>query len=94
MHIYTRFNDRSLSAIDKKWRDESSFCLTAQVRTLLRCHHVRTLRFRNFFELRLKATLEHAIKAVEVDVDDRCDVERQQLRETQTADDCDAKRLT
>src|SRR5262249_19707809 len=63
---------------------------------ILRCHHLRTLagRFlRLLFELRLEPTLEQAIEAVEVYVDDRRDVERKQLREDQSADHRDAERL-
>src|SRR6266699_878570 len=45
------------------------------------------------FELRLQAAAQPAIDAVEVEIDHRGDVEREQLREAQPADHRDAERL-
>ena len=42
---------------------------------------------------RIETALEHAVDLVEIDVDDRRDVQREQLRHKQTADHCDAERL-
>ena len=47
----------------------------------------------HLLELRFEPALEHAVDAVEIDVDDRRDVERQQLRQAQAADHRDAERL-
>src|SRR5215472_9741718 len=44
-------------------------------------------------QLRLEAQLEQAVDPVEVDVHDRRDEQRQQLRYAQAADDRDAERL-
>src|SRR6266516_3611486 len=45
------------------------------------------------FELRLQAAAQPAIDAVEVEIDHRGDVEREQLGEAQPADHRDAERL-
>src|SRR5262245_39104526 len=45
-------------------------------------------------QLRLQPILEHAVDTVEIDVDDRRDVERQELRQQQPANHGDAERLT
>jgi len=37
--------------------------------------------------------LDQAVEPVEIEIDDRGDVKRQQLRDQQSADDRDAKRL-
>src|SRR5262249_56788756 len=51
-------------------------------------------RFRHLAQLRLEPVLEHAVDAVEIDIDDRRDEKRQQLRQNETADHGDAERLT
>src|SRR5580765_5414750 len=43
--------------------------------------------------LRLPARIEPGLQTLEVDVDDRCDVEREDLRDDQPANDGEAKRL-
>src|SRR3954463_12473089 len=47
----------------------------------------------DLLQLWLEAALQDAVDAVEIEVDDRRDVEREQLRHAQAADDCDAERL-
>ena len=47
----------------------------------------------DFLELRLEAALEHPVDTVEIEIDDRRDVERQELRDAQPADHRDAKWL-
>ena len=49
---------------------------------------------RNLSELRLEPVLEHPVDAVEIDVHDRRDEERQELRQDQAADHRDTERLT
>src|SRR2546429_288903 len=43
--------------------------------------------------LRLEPIFQHAVETVEVDVDDRRDIERQKLRQDEPADHGDADRL-
>src|SRR6476646_532087 len=46
---------------------------------LFRRHRRR--RLRHFLELRLDAAFDHPVEAVEIEIDDRRDVQRQQLRQ-------------
>src|SRR6476660_7890994 len=46
---------------------------------LFRRHRRR--RLRHFLELRLDAAFDHLVEAVEIEIDDRRDVQRQQLRQ-------------
>src|SRR6516162_8419616 len=48
---------------------------------------------RHLSQLRLEPVLEHAVDAVEIDIDDRRDEKRQQLRQNEPADHGDAERL-
>src|SRR5262249_30642877 len=50
-------------------------------------------RLLDFSELRLEATLQHPVEAVEIEVNHRRDVERQELRHHKTADHRHAERL-
>ena len=47
----------------------------------------------HFLELRLEATPQPAVEPIKIDIDDRRNVERQQLRKDETADDGDAERF-
>ena len=62
---------------------------------LLRRNRVRAVRLvvLDGFGRRLQPSLEHAIDLVEIEIDHRGDVKRQQLRHQQAADDRDAQRL-
>src|SRR5215470_16215285 len=68
------------------------YIVLSSPQALFRGHRGRSLF--DFLELRLEPTLKQPVEAVEIEVDHRGDVERQQLRQHQAADDGDAKRLT
>src|SRR5947208_14913749 len=76
----------------------ASSCAEVAIAELLRRHHLAAARTllalsRHLLELRLEPALEHAVDLVEIDVDHRADVERQELRKHKPADHGDAERL-
>src|SRR5882672_376421 len=59
-------------------------CSIASI-SLLRCDRGRARMLLDFLQLRFEAALEDAVDAVEIEVDDRRDEEREQLRHAQAA---------
>src|SRR6266850_3511573 len=67
-------------------------CSTAAI-LLLRRDRGRPRMLLDLLQLRFEAAPEDAVDAVKIEVDDRRDVERQELRHAQAADHRDAERL-